>query len=60
MKKIKERNKQFWKDQRGAGVVEMLLILVVLIGLIIIFRAQIFALVQGIFESIQRQAGTLY
>ena len=55
-----ERVKDFWNDQRGAGVVEMLLILVVLIGLVVIFRSQLLSLVSSIFESIQRQAGTIY
>ena len=57
---MKERIQFFWKDQRGAGVVEMLLILVVLIGLIVIFRTQLLTLVNNIFDSIQRQAGTIY
>ena len=31
---------QFWKEEDGIGVVEMILILVVLIGLVIIFKKQ--------------------
>lgn len=57
---MKKRMKKLWEDQRGAGVVEMLLILVVLIGLIVIFRSQLLTLVSNIFESIQRQAGSIY
>lgn len=57
---MRKMRRTFWKDQRGAGVVEMILILVVLIGLIVIFRSQITTLVQNIFESIQRQAGSIY
>ncbi len=40
------------KDNRGIGVVELILILVVLIGLVVIFRDQLTSLVNGIFERI--------
>ena len=40
------------KDDRGIGVVELILILVVLIGLVVIFRDQLTSLVNGIFERI--------
>ncbi len=39
-------------DNRGIGVVEILLILVVLIGLVIIFRTQITNIVRSAFESV--------
>lgn len=57
---MKERMKKLWKDQRGAGVVEMLLIMVVLIGLVVIFRSQLLTLVNNIFDSLQQQAGSIY
>ena len=44
--------KGFRKDDRGIGVVELILILVVLIGLVVIFRDQLTSLVNGIFERI--------
>ncbi|MCR5232846.1 MAG: hypothetical protein K6E53_02940 [Lachnospiraceae bacterium] len=40
------------KDNKGIGVVELILILVVLIGLVVIFRDQLTSLVNGIFERI--------
>ena len=43
---------QVLKDDRGIGVVEGILILVVLIGLVIIFKSQLTSLVQTIFEKI--------
>ena len=43
---------QVLKDDRGIGVVEVILILVVLIGLVIIFKSQLTSLVQTIFEKI--------
>ena len=42
---------QVLKDDRGIGVVEVILILVVLIGLVIIFKSQLTSLVQTIFEN---------
>lgn len=40
------------KEDDGIGVVEIILILVVLIGLVIIFKSQLTGLVQSIFEKI--------
>ncbi len=44
--------KQLLKDDSGAGVLEIILILVVLIALVVIFKEQLTALVQNIFGSI--------
>ena len=44
--------KQFMKDEKGVGVVELILILVVLIGLVVIFRDQLTSLINSIFERI--------
>ena len=44
--------KEFAADESGVGVVEMILILVVLIGLVIIFKKQLTNLVNSIFETI--------
>ncbi|MDE7036535.1 MAG: hypothetical protein K2O98_00945 [Lachnospiraceae bacterium] len=40
------------REDDGIGVVEVILILVVLIGLVIIFKSQITSLVQNIFQKI--------
>ena len=42
----------FAKDDKGVGVVELILILVVLIGLVVIFRDQLTSLINGIFQRI--------
>ncbi len=47
-----EQTRNFTKDDKGIGVVELILILVVLIGLVVIFRDQLTSLVNGIFERI--------
>ena len=48
--------KEFLKDQDGVGVVEIILILVVLIGLVLIFKSQLTALVNDIFSRIISQS----
>lgn len=44
-------------NNAGMGTVEIILIIVVLIGLVLIFKSQITELVEAIFEKITRQAG---
>jgi Flp pilus assembly pilin Flp len=44
--------KDFIKEEDGIGVVEIILILVILIGLVIIFKTEIEELVERIFSSI--------
>lgn len=51
--------KEFWKEEAGIGTVEMILLLVVLIGLVIIFKKEITNLVNGIFKTINSQAGQI-
>ena len=43
---------QVLKEERGVGVVEVILILVVLIGLVLIFKSQLTGLVEIIFQKI--------
>lgn len=47
---------QVLKDDHGIGVVEVILILVVLIGLVIIFKSQLTSLVETIFEKITSES----
>lgn len=49
---IRVRTQLLAGDDRGIGVVELILILVVLIGLVVIFRDQLTSLVNSIFERI--------
>lgn len=57
--KIKRFLKNFWEDQRGMGVVEVILIIVVLIGLVIIFKTKITEVVNSIFEKIVSQSSSV-
>lgn len=49
--------KEFLKEEDGVGVVELILILVVLIGLVLIFKDQLTKLVNDIFDTISKSAG---
>ena len=49
---IKTALQRFWADESGMGTVEVILIIVVLIGLVIIFKKQINDLVNKIFKKI--------
>ena len=48
--------KNFLMEEDGIGVVEVILILVVLIGLVIIFKEQLTDLVEDIFDTITKEA----
>lgn len=57
MKKVFD---QFVDDESGMGVVEIILIMVVLIAMCIIFKEQITALVNNIWNSINKDAKKIY
>ena len=46
-------------EERGIGVVEVILILVVLIGLVLIFKSQLTSLVQNIFQKITSEIAVI-
>ena len=48
--------KMFLQEEDGVGVVEIILILVVLIGLVVIFKNQLTKLVNNIFKKITNQS----
>lgn len=48
--------KEFLKEEDGMGTVEIILIIVVLIGLVIIFKKQITSLVNTILKKITSSA----
>ena len=54
------RFNNFIKEEDGAGVVELILILVVLIGIVLIFKDQLTDLVFDIFDTIFDQAGEVW
>lgn len=50
------RLKEIWNDEGGMGVVEVILIIIVLIGLVIIFRDSLSELVNSLFETMTEGA----
>ena len=57
--RIRENFVRAGDDDRGIGVVEVILILVVLIGLVVIFRDQLTNIMNGIFGRISEDANAL-
>ena len=49
----------FLREEDGMGTVEIILIIVVLIGLVIIFKKQLRALVEKVFEKITKDSNTV-
>ena len=52
--------RQFLTEEDGIGVIEVVLILVVLIGLVIIFKTQITTLLNNVFKEINSQSKEVY
>ena len=50
----------FLTEEDGIGGIEVVLILVVLVGLVIIFKKQITKLLDGIFKEIEKQTKEVY
>lgn len=51
--------KEFWDNEDGIGVVEIVLILVILIALIVIFKDKISTTISNAFSQIDDGAGTI-
>ncbi len=59
MSYLRNKARDFLLDEDGMGTVEIILIIVVLIGLVIIFKKQLNDLVQKIFETITSESDTV-
>lgn len=51
--------KRFITEEDGLSTVEIILILVVLIGLVLIFKEEMIQIVEGIFKTITSQVGKI-
>ncbi len=51
--------RNFLREEEGMGTVEIILIIVVLIGLVIIFKTQLRSLVESVFEKITKDSKTV-
>ena len=56
----RELLRSFFLEEDGVGVIEVVLILVVLIGLVIIFKEQITKLLENIFKEVNAQSKEVY
>ena len=59
MRELRRLTREFLQEEDAVGVVEIILILVVLIGLVIIFKEQITNLVQSILSKIAKQSNSI-
>ena len=56
---MRNRLRTIFKDKKGMGTVEVILIIVVLVGLVIIFKGKITGVVNDIFEKIVSQTSQI-
>lgn len=56
---MKKGFRDFLKEEDGMGTVEVILIIVVLVGLVIIFKSQITAIVESLFDKITAKTSKL-
>ena len=63
MEELKTEELKTWKDflweEDGMGTVEIILIIVVLVGLVILFKAQITEIVDSLFDKITSKTDRL-
>lgn len=59
MRKLREFAKDFLQEEDAVGVVEIILIIVVLIGLVMIFKDQLTSLVENILSKITKQSNSI-
>lgn len=57
--KMEKKNEAWRKNNQGMGTVEMILIIVVLIGLVLIFKTQIMELTSTVFEKISADSSAI-
>lgn len=58
--RLRQSIKTYLHDEDGAGVIELVLILVVLIGLVLVFKDKIGVLLNNIFSNINSSADAIY
>ena len=56
---MRETARDFIRDEAGMGTVEIILIIVVLIGLVIIFKKQLNDLVKKVFQKIRSDSNSI-
>lgn len=56
---MRKNFKDFLREEDGMGTVEVILIIVVLIGLVLIFKTQLTKIVNDIFSKISSQSNSI-
>ena len=56
-RKMLQEMKHFWQDEQGMGTVEIVLIVVILIGLVLLFKEAIKPIVEYALNNISTNAG---
>ncbi len=60
LKKTNQKSlKDFWTEEDGMGTVEIILIIVVLVGLVVIFKEQMTGIVENLFRKITSQTNRI-
>lgn len=59
MRELRRLTREFLQEEDAVGVVEIILILVVLIGLVMIFKDQLTSLVNNILSKITKQSNSI-
>ena len=59
-KNLKNELMSFLKNESGMGTIEIVLIIVVLVGLVMVFKSEIKGLVNEIIGHIKSDASTIY
>ncbi|MBO6066345.1 MAG: hypothetical protein J6P36_07990 [Lachnospiraceae bacterium] len=59
LQRIKDTLQGLMQDQSGIGVVEIILILVIVIGLVLIFKNEITSIINSAFDSIKSDSGAI-
>lgn len=55
---LKNIMKRLGKEERGMGVIEIVLIILVLVGLALVFKNQISGVANGVYDSIKSQVNS--
>lgn len=55
---LKNIMKRLRKEERGMGVIEIVLIILVLVGLALVFKNQISGVANGVYDSIKSQVNS--
>ena len=55
---LKNNMKRLRKEEKGMGVIEIVLIILVLVGLALVFKNQISGVANGVYDSIKSQVNS--